>query len=89
MVKVKVSEEQLLALPQVVDEINRHLWCESEKAGKNIGFENAKKDWLKKYSQGWIAYHKPEWIEPEKKNGTSDAVKATAAKKRRAKSYLI
>jgi hypothetical protein len=34
-------------------EILRHKWLESEKAGKDIGFENA--------LLGWVRHHRSEW----------------------------
>ena len=36
------------------DEILRHKWIESEKAGKDIGFEKALIDWVNKHRIGWI-----------------------------------
>ena len=35
------------------DEILKHKWLESEKAGEDIGFEKALKD--------WISYHRTAW----------------------------
>lgn len=35
------------------DEILRHKWIESEKAGRDIGFEKALLDWILKYRSGW------------------------------------
>ena len=34
-------------------EILRHKWIESEKAGKDIGFEKALLDWIMKYRSDW------------------------------------
>lgn len=50
----------LLKDKRVIEEINRHLWIESQKAGYNIGIERATDEWLKLYSEGWIRYHMPE-----------------------------
>ncbi|MEC7273903.1 MAG: hypothetical protein VXU48_01510 [Verrucomicrobiota bacterium] len=35
------------------DEILRHKWIESEKKGKDIGFERALLDWIRKHRQKW------------------------------------
>ena len=41
------------------EEILRHKWLESEKAGKDIGFERALLDWIRKHRDGWRATRKP------------------------------
>lgn len=55
-----INVEKLLSDKRVVEEINRHLWIQSEKAGYDIGFEQAKEDWLKNFSKAWMQYHMPE-----------------------------
>lgn len=35
------------------EEILRHKWIESEKAGHDIGFERALLDWIVKYRSNW------------------------------------
>jgi hypothetical protein len=35
------------------EEILRHKWIESEKAGGDIGFERALVDWVVKYRSAW------------------------------------
>ena len=35
------------------EEILRHKWIESEKAGHDIGFEKALLDWIVKHRAGW------------------------------------
>jgi hypothetical protein len=35
------------------EEILRHKWIESEKAGVDIGFERALVDWIVKYRSAW------------------------------------
>jgi hypothetical protein len=35
------------------EEILRHKWIESEKAGQDIGFEKALLDWIVKYRSSW------------------------------------
>ncbi|HOW34857.1 MAG TPA: hypothetical protein PL155_00375 [Candidatus Omnitrophota bacterium] len=57
---IKSGSKELLKDKRVVEEINRHLWIESEKAGHDIGFENAANDWLKRFSAEWVKYNMPE-----------------------------
>jgi hypothetical protein len=42
----------------ILDEILRHKWLESEKAGKNVGMQHA--------GDEWFAYHFPAWIAHQK-----------------------
>jgi len=35
------------------EEILKHKWIESEKAGKDIGFEKALLDWIVKHRSNW------------------------------------
>lgn len=35
------------------DEILKHKWLESEKTGKDIGFERALLDWIRKHRENW------------------------------------
>jgi hypothetical protein len=35
------------------EEILRHKWCESEKHGRDIGFERALLDWMMKHRTPW------------------------------------
>lgn len=39
-------------------EILRHKWLESEKAGKDIGFEKALLDWKVNHWQKWLSWFK-------------------------------
>jgi len=36
------------------EEIMKHKWIESEKAGLDIGFEKALLDWIQNYRKKWI-----------------------------------
>lgn len=86
-------KEKLLDDKRVVEEIRRHLWFESEKAGHDIGFDRAKEDWLKKFSKAWMEYNMPEDLTRTKKTSKTTAKKKTSShktstKRRRAKSYL-
>ncbi|MCE0484802.1 MAG: DUF4032 domain-containing protein [Methylacidiphilales bacterium] len=44
------------------EEILRHKWIESEKAGHDIGFEKALLDWIVKHRAGWrsLRHQKPQ-----------------------------
>ncbi|PXA04597.1 hypothetical protein DDZ13_05325 [Coraliomargarita sinensis] len=35
------------------EEILKHKWIESEKAGEDIGFERALLDWIRKHRESW------------------------------------
>jgi hypothetical protein len=41
------------------DEILRHKWIESEKAGHDIGFEHALTDWIIKHRSKWRKSRQP------------------------------
>ena len=56
---IKAKNAELLNNKDVLQEIARHHWLESEKAGADISFDKAAKDWLNRYSDSWLAYHKP------------------------------
>lgn len=53
----KLKNEDLLKDERIQQEINRHRWIESEKAGTDIGFDKAAVDWLTRFSDGWLAHH--------------------------------
>lgn len=40
------------------EEILRHKWLESEKAGHDIGFERALTDWAVHHRTGWRKWHR-------------------------------
>ena len=50
---------ELLKDKRVIEEINRHLWIESQKAGYSIGIERATDEWIRLYAEGWMRYHMP------------------------------
>ncbi len=41
----------------VIDEIMRHKWLESEKAGYDIGEEEAALDWIEKHYDEWLKHN--------------------------------
>ncbi len=49
--------KDLLSLPEVMQEIEKHKWCESEKAGHDVGYEWACDDWVKRYAEDWEKTH--------------------------------
>jgi hypothetical protein len=54
---------ELLKNKDVMDEIHKHLWIESQKAGYSIGIERATDEWLRLYAIGWMKYHMPQKYE--------------------------
>lgn len=58
---MKIEElRELLSDKRVIEEINKHLWIESQKSGYSIGMERATDEWLKFYAEGWMKFHMPE-----------------------------
>ena len=58
---------ELLKDRRVQEEINKHLWIESQKAGYSIGIERATDEWLRYYAEGWLKFNMPEKYEKIKK----------------------
>ena len=50
---------ELLEDKRVIDEINKHLWIESQKVGYSIGIERATDEWLRLYGIDWVRFHEP------------------------------
>lgn len=83
------DKEKLLSDRRVIEEINRHLWIESEKAGYDIGFDKAKEDWLINFSKAWMQYHFPDRSSGNGKvQATRKAAVPVSVRRRRAKSYM-
>ena len=53
------TNSDLLKDPKVRQEIERHKWFESEKAGRDIGFDKAAASWIKLYSKEWLKENAP------------------------------
>ena len=72
---MKISElKELLKDKRVVEEINKHLWIESQKSGYSIGIERATDEWLSLYSKGWLKYNSPKGnSKGKKKKGAKTA----------------
>lgn len=49
-----LKNQELLGDERVQEEIGRHRWIESEKIGADIGFDQAAKDWINRFSADWI-----------------------------------
>ncbi len=52
--------DELLKDQRVVEEVNKHLWIESQKAGYSIGIERATDEWLRLHAEDWFKYNQPE-----------------------------
>ena len=82
--------QELLKNKEVVEEINRHRWLESEKAGKDIGFEAAAADWLNRFSAVWMQFHFPQKTRaasPKAEKAPKTPKTTNTPKTRRASSY--
>ncbi|MBF0483873.1 MAG: hypothetical protein HQL25_04110 [Candidatus Omnitrophica bacterium] len=82
---MKLNElRALLQNKEVIEEINKHLWIESQKAGYSIGIERATDEWLKLYAMEWMKYNLPQKYaqvkNTKKDNDKSTAKKATVSK---------
>ncbi len=53
----RASYKELLRIPEVIQEIEKHKWCESQKAGRDVGFQWASEDWLQHYAEQWKQVH--------------------------------
>ena len=52
-----ITNSELIKDKDILSEINRYKWIASEKAGKDIGFERATREWINTYSQKYLAQH--------------------------------
>lgn len=52
-----ISNLELLKDKDILNEISRYKWIESEKAGSDIGFERAAREWISAYSKQYLAEH--------------------------------
>jgi len=50
-----ISNSELLKDREILKEINKHKWIASEKAGADIGFEKAAREWIDNYSVQYLA----------------------------------
>jgi len=55
--EMKALKEDLLKVPEVRQEIEKHKWCESEKAGRDVGWQWAQEDWLNRHADKWRQGH--------------------------------
>lgn len=58
-IKTQDIHKKLLKDRRVVEEIQRHMWIESEKTGCEIDFDQAAQDWLDNFSKAWMNYYMP------------------------------
>ena len=46
------------------EEIMKHKWLESEKVGRDIGFERALLDWIRNHRDGWRRSRREQYSHP-------------------------
>ena len=54
---LKMQKKKILKDPRVQEEIDKHKWLESERAGYDIGYEKATDDWVKNFANEWEDRH--------------------------------
>ena len=65
---MKINElRKVLKDKRVIEEINKHLWIESQKAGHSIGIERATDEWLRLYADKWMKHNMSEQHAKSKK----------------------
>ncbi|MDP8212982.1 MAG: hypothetical protein P9X22_06820 [Candidatus Zapsychrus exili] len=65
---MKISDlRALLKDKRVIEEINKHLWVESQKLGYSMGIEQATDEWIKMHGSEWMRYNMAEKYEKIKK----------------------
>lgn len=73
---MKIFElRELLKDKRVIEEINKHLWIESQKSGYSIGIERATDEWLRLYAKGWLKYNSPEGYSQGKRKKVAKTTK--------------
>jgi len=50
-----IANSELLKDKDIIEEINKFKWLESEKAGHDIGFEKASQEWISSCSKQYLA----------------------------------
>jgi hypothetical protein len=56
----ELAQSTLCLLVQAMhDEISRHKWLESEKAGRDIGYHLARTDWMVRHYPKWLRHWRP------------------------------
>ena len=48
---------------QARQEIYKHKWIESEKAGREIGFASAAHDWISRHGKAWLDHQSKKLVE--------------------------
>ncbi len=88
---MKITQiRELLKDKRVTEEIYKHLWIESQKAGYSIGLERATDEWIRLYSDGWMKYNMPESFAKAKKSKpkAKKVIKPKAISKRKTKAKV-
>lgn len=57
------TEYPFLQDSQARQEIYKHKWIESEKAGREIGFASAAHDWITRHGEAWLEYQRKKLID--------------------------
>ena len=55
---MKVMRNALMKDPEVIQEVNRYKWIESERLGTDVGFDAAVAIWLDLHADQWVKLNK-------------------------------
>ncbi len=54
---IPIASPELLKDKDILNEINKYKWLESEKLGYDIGFEKAAREWINTCSKQYLTQH--------------------------------
>jgi CheY-like chemotaxis protein len=64
---MEIDRKELLKNKEVLEEIHRYKWLQSEMAGADIGFEAAADAWFREHASAWLSHYFPKGKPHEKK----------------------
>lgn len=66
---MRLRNQHLLNDERVHQEIERHKWIESQRAGYDIGYQQAADDWINRFAGIWLEEYTKKAREPRRPKG--------------------